>query len=111
MNFRKEWDHACLEKKNPTKKVKQQIMILVESLSSLCVSCSGRLWDGPGSEKLKEGREKKKSGKAKRARLKKKCFVAFLGSVASDFCPVVFAGYVPVHYGECKKRNPYLTSG
>lgn len=38
-------------------------------------------------------------------------FAASVGSVAPDFCPMVFSGYAPAHYGECKKRNPYLTSG
>lgn len=64
MNFKKEWDDACLEKKKKEKKkpntVKQQIMKLVESLSSLCVIRSSRLSGmGPGREKLKEGRGKK----------------------------------------------------
>lgn len=64
VNFKKEWDDACLEKKKKEKKkpntVKQQIMKLVESLSSLCVIRSSRLSGmGPGREKLKEGRGKK----------------------------------------------------
>lgn len=81
MNFKKEWDDACLEKKNNNKptnqkthnKVKQQIMILVESLSSLCVICSSRLSGmGPGSKKIKRRQRKKKIRKSKQGKIKKK---------------------------------------
>lgn len=81
VNFKKEWDDACLEKKNNNKptnqkthnKVKQQIMILVESLSSLCVICSSRLSGmGPGSKKIKRRQRKKKNQEKQTGQDKKK---------------------------------------
>lgn len=67
-------------------------------------------WDGTSEGKIKS-RSKRNSGKAKRAGLIYLFFPTSLWYSWAQLLPIVFAGYAPTHYWECKKRNPYLTSG
>lgn len=93
------------------KKAMQWRLMLLKAIIHAEVEAMLLRLSGKGGGEIKS-RSRQNSGKAKRAGLFfYNSFAVSVGSVAPDFCPMAFSGYAPAHYGECEKRNPYLTSG